>query len=162
MVAHQRLLELAQRGGQRRRQRGLGDLAGTVESAALGQPHLGALHLQLELAGRGDAEHAAAVLFFRCHPAGLLEAGQQRVHRAGAGGVGLHEQATDVLDQLVAVARLFADQRQHQQAQVAPAQHARLSVAAGDGGRIVFLARLGSRGPGHFDISVTSVQTIYR
>ncbi|MCY1247589.1 hypothetical protein D9M72_609360 [compost metagenome] len=55
---------------------------------------------------------------------------QGRVDHAGTGTVGAVEHAFDLADQVVAVARLFGDQRQQQQFQVAGGKYSRATPTA--------------------------------
>jgi hypothetical protein len=82
-----------------------------------------ALGFQEGLALGGDGIELLAAAFLGGGVAELFQEGQGRIDDAGAGAIGAADRLLDGLDQLVAVARLLADQLEQNQAQVALFEH---------------------------------------
>ena len=66
----------------------------------------------------------APSLALEFHQAHLFQHGQQRIDHAGARRVGAADAMFDLLDDLVAVAGLLCDQRQHDELEIALIEHA--------------------------------------
>ncbi|CAI8873005.1 hypothetical protein EMIT047CA2_30103 [Pseudomonas soli] len=80
--------------------------------------------------GIGDGVKALAALDGASDQLGFLEVAEGRVDHPGAGAVAAVEEALDLADQVVAVARLLGQHRQHQQFQVARGEYPWATFAA--------------------------------
>ena len=95
-------------------------------------------------AGGGDVEQLAGALGGAFHLGEVFEQGEGGVDDAGAGGVGAAGEVLDGFDDLVAVAGVFGDEVQHEEAQIAMFEKARHAAAAAVAGvRGVVVLRVG-------------------